>query len=38
VIAAELRAAVEWKVLDPHMSEAEVAGMWTLVEKAQSTL
>jgi aminoglycoside phosphotransferase (APT) family kinase protein len=35
-VTRRLRAVVEWKVRDPHMSEAEVAGMWKLVEEAEA--
>ena len=31
----QLRAVVCWKVTDAHMSEAEIAGMWKLVERAE---
>jgi aminoglycoside phosphotransferase (APT) family kinase protein len=34
-VTARLRSVVDWKVKDPHMSEAEVAGMWRLVERAE---
>ena len=33
-VARRLREVVTWKVRDPHMSEAEIAGMWKLVERA----
>jgi aminoglycoside phosphotransferase (APT) family kinase protein len=35
-VTARLRAVVGWKVNDPHMSQAEVAGMWNVVEQAES--
>ncbi len=35
-VTARLRSVVEWKVKDPHMSEAEVAGMWRVVEHAEA--
>lgn len=35
-VTARLRPVVEWKVKDPHMSEAEVAGMWRVVEGAEA--
>ena len=35
-VTAQLRPVVEWKVRDPHMSQAEVAGMWRLVEQAEA--
>jgi aminoglycoside phosphotransferase (APT) family kinase protein len=35
-VTARLRSIVEWKVKDPHMSEAEVAGMWKVVEEAEA--
>ena len=35
-VVARLREVVEWKVGDPHMSEAEVAGMWKVVSKAEA--
>jgi hypothetical protein len=35
-VTRRLRAIVEWKVQDPHMSEAEVAGMWKVVEQAEA--
>ena len=35
-VTAQLRSLVEWKVQDPHMSEAEVAGMWRVVEQAEA--
>ena len=31
-----LRPIVEMKVQDPHMSEAEVAGMWRVVQQAET--
>jgi hypothetical protein len=31
-----LRDAVTWKVQDLNMSDAEVAEMWTIVERAES--
>jgi aminoglycoside phosphotransferase (APT) family kinase protein len=34
-IGRRLREVVTWKVRDPHMSQAEVAGMWSLVERAE---
>ena len=33
-VGRRLRDVVTWKVTDAHMSPAEVAGMWRLVEKA----
>ena len=33
-VGRRLREVVTWKVRDPHMSEAEIAGMWKLVERA----
>jgi aminoglycoside phosphotransferase (APT) family kinase protein len=35
-VTARLRAVVEWKVQDPHMSETEVASMWKVVEQAEA--
>jgi len=35
-VARRLREVVTWKVRDPHMSEAEVAGMWSLVQRAEA--
>ena len=35
-VTTRLRSVVEWKVQDPHMSEAEVAGMWKLVDEAEA--
>lgn len=35
-VTTRLRSVVEWKVKDPHMSEAEVAGMWRVVEQAEA--
>ena len=35
-VTRRLRAVVEWKVQDPHMSEAEVAGMWRVVKEAEA--
>ena len=35
-VARRLREVVTWKVRDPHMSEVEVAGMWSLVERAEA--
>ena len=35
-VGRRLREVVTWKVRDPHMSEAEVAGMWSLVERAEA--
>lgn len=35
-VTRRLRAVVEWKVEDPHMSEAEVAGMWDVVARAEA--
>jgi aminoglycoside phosphotransferase (APT) family kinase protein len=32
-VSGVLRPVVEWKVKDPHMSEAEVAAMWTVVQR-----
>ena len=35
-VGCRLREVVVWKVKDPHMSEAEVAGMWKVVERAEA--
>jgi tRNA A-37 threonylcarbamoyl transferase component Bud32 len=35
-VALLLRQIVEMKVQDPHMSEAEVAGMWNVVRQAEA--
>jgi aminoglycoside phosphotransferase (APT) family kinase protein len=35
-VAGLLRQIVEMKVQDPHMSETEVAGMWNVVQQAES--
>ncbi len=35
-VSAVLRPVVEWKVKDPHMSEAEVAAMWKVVQRAEA--
>jgi aminoglycoside phosphotransferase (APT) family kinase protein len=35
-VGRRLREVVTWKVQDPHMSEAEVAGMWKVVEQAEA--
>jgi aminoglycoside phosphotransferase (APT) family kinase protein len=35
-VTRRLRSVVEWKVQDPHMSPAEVAGMWKVVERAEA--
>lgn len=35
-VAGLLRQIVEVKVQDPHMSETEVAGMWSLVQQPES--
>ena len=35
-VAAFLRPIVEMKIQDPHMSEAEVAGMWEVVRRAEA--
>jgi thiamine kinase-like enzyme len=35
-VGRRLREVVTWKVQDPHMSEAEVAGMWKVVERAEA--
>jgi hypothetical protein len=37
-VSRRLREVVSWKVTDAHMSEAEVAGMWRLVEKAEGQI
>jgi aminoglycoside phosphotransferase (APT) family kinase protein len=37
-VTSRLRDVVTWKVTDPHMSPAEVAGMWRVVEKAEARL
>jgi aminoglycoside phosphotransferase (APT) family kinase protein len=34
--AATMRAVVEWKVTDPHMSEAEQRRMWAVVSKVEA--
>jgi aminoglycoside phosphotransferase (APT) family kinase protein len=34
-VGRRLREVVTWKVRDPHMSEAEIAGMWKLVGRAE---
>jgi aminoglycoside phosphotransferase (APT) family kinase protein len=34
-VGRRLREVVTWKVRDPHMSEAEIAGMWKLVDRAE---
>jgi hypothetical protein len=31
-----LRPVVEMKVQDPHMSDAEIAGMWNVVQQAEA--
>jgi hypothetical protein len=33
-----LRSIVEVKVQDPHMSDAEIAGMWKVVASAEARL
>ena len=35
-VGRRLREVVTWKVTDAHMSPAEVAGMWKLVEQAEA--
>ena len=35
-VGLRLREVVTWKVRDPHMSEAEVLGMWNLVDRAEA--
>jgi aminoglycoside phosphotransferase (APT) family kinase protein len=35
-VSEKLREAVEWKAKDPHMSDAEVTGMWKVVEHAEA--
>jgi hypothetical protein len=35
-VGLRLREVVTWKVEDPHMSEAEVVGMWNLVDRAEA--
>jgi phosphatidylglycerophosphatase A len=35
-VAGRLRQVVEMKVQDPHMSADEVAGMWNVVQQAES--
>jgi aminoglycoside phosphotransferase (APT) family kinase protein len=35
-VARQLRNVVEWKVQDPHMSAAEIGGMWKVVEQAEA--
>jgi aminoglycoside phosphotransferase (APT) family kinase protein len=35
-VRATLRSAVEWKVADPHMSEAEQKRMWDVVRRAEA--
>jgi aminoglycoside phosphotransferase (APT) family kinase protein len=37
-VAHRLRQVVAWKVQDPHMSAAEVAGMWKVVEQAEANV
>ena len=34
-VVGSLRETVTWKVQDLHMSDAEVASMWTIVERAE---
>jgi Ser/Thr protein kinase RdoA (MazF antagonist) len=36
-LGAHARAVVEWKVRDPHMSAAEIEGMWRVVEQAEGS-
>lgn len=36
-IASQLRAVVEWKATDPHMSQGEVDAMWGLVRRAEAS-
>ena len=35
-VAGCLRQVVEMKAQDPHMSEAEIAGMWSVVQQAET--
>ena len=35
-VTTRLRSVVEWKVNDPHMSEAEIARMWKVVKRAEA--
>jgi aminoglycoside phosphotransferase (APT) family kinase protein len=35
-VTAVLRPVVEMKAQDPHMSEAEIAGMWNVVQQAEA--
>jgi aminoglycoside phosphotransferase (APT) family kinase protein len=35
-VAGLLRPIVEMKVQDPHMSDAEIAGMWSVVQQAEA--
>lgn len=37
-VARLLREVVEMKVQDPHMSAAEVAGMWNVVQQAEARI
>ncbi len=36
-VRASLRAVVEWKVKDPHMSETEQRRMWDVVRRAEAS-
>jgi aminoglycoside phosphotransferase (APT) family kinase protein len=36
-VRATMRTAVEWKVADPHMSEAEQRRMWDVVRRAEGS-
>jgi aminoglycoside phosphotransferase (APT) family kinase protein len=36
-VARQLRPVVEWKVHDPNMSEQEIRGMWSLVERCEGS-
>jgi hypothetical protein len=36
-VISALRSVVDWKVNDPHMSPAEIAGMWDVVRKAEAS-
>jgi aminoglycoside phosphotransferase (APT) family kinase protein len=36
-VVSALRPVVEWKIRDPHMSAAEIDGMWAVVRKAEAS-
>jgi hypothetical protein len=36
-VRASLRAVVEWKVKDPHMSEIEQRRMWDVVHRSEAS-